>query len=480
MPDDKKKRYAIRIAPCSSYDVGRMESWLEHMAQKGYILDKMIAGIAVFVREEPQKLRYRMCELPQDTLYEDKAPSSEQELIAICEASGWRFVAERGAFGIFATADDTVPELQTEPWIDYDNVLLQTVYWVIWMFLLRFLLDFVAWRWLLEIMVIMVVLAIPIFYWQHKKKTPRVLSRFMWVCIFVMPSFSMQWKLYTTYGFFITWFNEGSVVYVSALLHTAFFIFFFFYALAGPFKYCLRMQRGIPIDHKQNWRGKAPVYRVTSISVLVIFMYIFITMFGGGTAEQLDDSLQRWKNYDGTVPFALLEAFVPQPATLEVWNDTAKLQFDEQRQRVRDVPSVLYNWRVAGSHVEEKSDWLAPQVLYLQQEGTLHLADGQQLQGSLSVTYYETRWSWIARALAWEYERFAKDSLGDDYQILALPELDVEYALAYNDARQAENYPRLILVDGNRMAKVYFYQNPDGCTVPLEQWSQIFTEQFGV
>ena len=62
MSDDRKKRYTIRIAPCSSYDVGRMESWLAYMAQKGYILDKMIAGVAVFRREEPQKLRYRMCD----------------------------------------------------------------------------------------------------------------------------------------------------------------------------------------------------------------------------------------------------------------------------------------------------------------------------------------------------------------------------------------------------------------------------------
>lgn len=219
---------------------------------------------------------------------------------------------------------------------------------------------------------------------------------------------------------------------------------------------------------------------MTSVSVIVVLIYMYMTMFNGCTAREVSNPLQRWENYDGKVPFALMEAFVPQPATLEAWNDTAKLQFDEQRQRVRDVPSVLYNWRVNGNHVEEKPDWLAPQVLYLQQEGMLHLADGQQLQGSLSVTYYETRWSWIARALAWEYERFAKARLGDNYQILALPELDVEYALAYNDARQEEPYPRLILVDGNRMAKVYFYQNPDGYTVPLEQWSQIFAEQFGV
>jgi len=134
---------------------------------------------------------------------------------------------------------------------------------------------------------------------------------------------------------------------------------------------------------------------------------------------------------------------------------------------------------VNGSHVEEKPDWVASQALYVQQEGLLQLADGQQLQGSLSVTYYEMRWPWMARGLAREYESMAKERLGDDYQLLTLPELDVDYALAYQDRKQAVSYPRLILVDDNRMAKVYFYQGDDGYTVPLEQWSAIFAEQFG-
>lgn len=476
MAEDRKKRYAIRIAPCSSYDVGRMESWLEYMAQKGYILDKMIAGMAVFRREEPQKLRYRMCELPQDSLYEDKSPSSQQELISICQASGWNFIAERGAFGIFATADNAASELQTEPWIDYDKALLQMGYALFLAVFCGISCTFADWRWRLGIAA---VLLLPIFYWGHKKKIPRVLQTFMCVMLIALPGFYGQWSLYLGNGFFITWINEGSGVFVSALLRTLFFIFFFFYVLAGPFQYCLRMQRGISVDHSQNWRWKAPVYRVTSVGVLVIFTYMFMTMFNGCTAETQPTNLQRWEQYNGTVPFALLEDFVPQSVALEAWNDTTKVQFDEQRQRTRDVPAVFYNWRASGSHIEEKPDWLAPQVYYLQQEGTLRLIDGQQLQGSLSVIYYETHWPWIARALAREYEHLAQKRLGEDYQILALPELDVDYALAYSDAQLAEPYPRLLLVDGNCMAKVYFYQNPDGYTVSVEQWSQIFAAQLG-
>lgn len=69
---------------------------------------------------------------------------------------------------------------------------------------------------------------------------------------------------------------------------------------------------------------------MTSVSVIVVLIYMYMTMFNGCTAREVSNPLQRWEIYDGTVPFALLEAFVPQPATLEAWNNTAKLQFDEQ------------------------------------------------------------------------------------------------------------------------------------------------------
>lgn len=29
-----------RLAPCSGYDIAEMESWLEYMAQQGYLLQK--------------------------------------------------------------------------------------------------------------------------------------------------------------------------------------------------------------------------------------------------------------------------------------------------------------------------------------------------------------------------------------------------------------------------------------------------------
>ena len=111
--------YTLRLLPCSKYDNEVMESWLEDLALQGLILKNIVCGIAIFQKQEPQKLRYRLSIIPAEKwdVYEDV--SGEDEFIAFCEASGWKFICKRGLFGIFMTADETLEELHTEPELQY-------------------------------------------------------------------------------------------------------------------------------------------------------------------------------------------------------------------------------------------------------------------------------------------------------------------------------------------------------------------------
>ncbi len=111
--------YTLRLLPCSKYENEIMESWLEDLALQGLVLENIVCGIAIFKKQEPQKLRYRLSIIPAEKwdVYEDV--SGEDELIAICEASGWKFICKRGLFGIFVTADETLEELHTEPELQY-------------------------------------------------------------------------------------------------------------------------------------------------------------------------------------------------------------------------------------------------------------------------------------------------------------------------------------------------------------------------
>ena len=62
-----------RLAPCSGYDIAEMESWLEYMAQQGYLLQKIALNlVAVFVKGQPQNLRYRLIVMPENSVDEPK------------------------------------------------------------------------------------------------------------------------------------------------------------------------------------------------------------------------------------------------------------------------------------------------------------------------------------------------------------------------------------------------------------------------
>lgn len=91
-----------------------MASWLGIYGAAGLSVSKTWGCFAKFQKAAPQKLRYRLCELPEESLFNDRSPSDAEELIAICQAGGWQYLCKRGMFGIFVAEDETVPELETE------------------------------------------------------------------------------------------------------------------------------------------------------------------------------------------------------------------------------------------------------------------------------------------------------------------------------------------------------------------------------
>lgn len=58
---DKQEKIR-RFIPCSLYCTDKIEAWLEEMAAEGYILYKFSRlDYAVFTKEAPQKIKYRLC-----------------------------------------------------------------------------------------------------------------------------------------------------------------------------------------------------------------------------------------------------------------------------------------------------------------------------------------------------------------------------------------------------------------------------------
>ena len=109
-------RHVHRPAPCPTHDIYGMEAWLEDMAKEGLLLarDGFFLGFADFEVSKPTQMKYRLqaAQKARKSFDYNEPEDGEAELM---EAMGWEFVARRGEFHIYRSADPSAPELNTDP-----------------------------------------------------------------------------------------------------------------------------------------------------------------------------------------------------------------------------------------------------------------------------------------------------------------------------------------------------------------------------
>jgi len=112
----EKKTY-YRLVPCPSYDVERIESWLEDMAEEGLFLtsDGFFFGFGFFHKEEPKKLKYRLQARSSHGSFVVDTVEPLKEEKELSEALGWEFVVEHGEFFIYRSKEENVRELNSDP-----------------------------------------------------------------------------------------------------------------------------------------------------------------------------------------------------------------------------------------------------------------------------------------------------------------------------------------------------------------------------
>lgn len=107
-----KKKYIHRMIPCGSFDIERIESWLQDMAAEG-LHQAYRKRVGCFEKGEAKIVRYRV--QPKKTTYDDDIPDkSTRELFA---KYGWDYVTEMGSFHVYRSEDPGARELNTEPGI---------------------------------------------------------------------------------------------------------------------------------------------------------------------------------------------------------------------------------------------------------------------------------------------------------------------------------------------------------------------------
>lgn len=121
-------RKLIYIEPL---DMDHFEGWLEEMARKGLLFERMSYWGVVFRRGEPADLRYRL--EPAGRLW-------TRESKDYCRELGWDYLGQAGQyFELYANPDPEAPELNSDPVVQsYALDLLSK--WLRWYLVLTLLL----------------------------------------------------------------------------------------------------------------------------------------------------------------------------------------------------------------------------------------------------------------------------------------------------------------------------------------------------
>lgn len=143
-------KYRHRYPPCPDYDVGCMEAWLEHMAQKGLHLDGasgFFLGLATFTEGSPANVKYRLEAIPKSKGFLDDNSAPDDAAVEMAEEMGWEYVCRLREFDIYRSDDPLAPELNTDPQLQAQSLkavekrmrgeVSYTLYWWILYPLLR-------------------------------------------------------------------------------------------------------------------------------------------------------------------------------------------------------------------------------------------------------------------------------------------------------------------------------------------------------
>lgn len=116
--------FVYRIPPCPSYDIEGMESWLEDMAAKGYVLGQegIFPGIVAFEKTEPKQYKYRLIASAHKYGHRNSrlgryAPVPDEKTQDFHREFGWDYVATRRDFSIYCAKDPNAPEMDSDPQI---------------------------------------------------------------------------------------------------------------------------------------------------------------------------------------------------------------------------------------------------------------------------------------------------------------------------------------------------------------------------
>lgn len=446
------------LTPCPYYDVELMERWLEKEALDGYMLteDGFLFGVATFEKKEPCRVRYRL--EPKEVLdwsAESLFPSAEAR--ELCEEYGWSYVTDRGKFFIYRSETAEARELNTDPKVQaislkpmWDHATYQfwsSLFWIVGYPLIR--------------------------YFSGRETLLRMCIG-MGTWLFAMGLAVGGWLL------------------IRSILRLSYI---------ARMRRCLRRGEAFPVrstslsekNVSQVLQKKRRSYWFGNLAYAILIL-VWICFVFQGCAKELENTnhipLEEYVS-EYRIEYGLKYGIEPQwifpfADMVELvdrsLNDGAEstssngsetdvgLSENDIQSSLTFVESGMYPGRM--NYVDAKKDLLASTVIHFNQNGTVALPDGREMEAILYVDYYDTAMPWVAKVLTWEYLK--EGQINKHYRDIPLPKLPVDEAYCFT-----AYLPTLILRKGDVVMVVELVQfdhDESDYTLEPAQWAKIFAE----
>lgn len=259
MKDKVKKVH--KLLPCPSYDIERMESWLEDMGKEGLLLEKksfLGNHFLCFVPCRPQTIRYRLEPRTKGMDYTFEPPEEARSLAA---EYGWEFVCTFELFYIYRTVRAEAPELNTDNLVQAESL-------------------------------------------KQLKKDLRF-SVFSQIFTAVL---ALRWLVREPFRFVVTF---GSIYAVLFVLFFAGALFMDVRWLRIILRLQKQLKQNIPMDHRKDWKRGKGFHRVMRLVALFIFVLAITSIFSSCTRVMAMPKTAT-VDYPGDPPFVTVSDLYPE------------------------------------------------------------------------------------------------------------------------------------------------------------------------
>ena len=205
--------------------------------------------------------------------------------------------------------------------------------------------------------------------------------------------------------------------------------------------------------NRYDWRDSAGFHKASTMMVYIVTTVLLIGASGTYLYSVHPSNTMAVEQYEDILPI---------PKVSEWYTDTNYVIPEEE--------ANIANYNI----LEKRSDLLVPIILQIDEHGELYRDDTLLFAGSVDVEYYETIVPVLAKPLAvslYEADRAFGEKYSK-YQPLELPEISVDYVIAYQTFAQN----KVVMAEDNKVIRVSYYQDDGIEEMTMDKLAQIYAD----